>query len=103
MTDEQFNPDRANYLCQRIDAALSAIEAEKDNSSTHPSRLAPSVEQLEYVHKALSNLKKNIEANRIPPRQKRYPELSRHITDCWPLGTEIGNQVSEIETLFRSM
>lgn len=44
--------------------------------------------------------KKIVETDQLPPKSMRYRSLSRIVIDQWPLGTLLGNDISELDTYY---
>lgn len=58
---------------------------------------------LEAMFRAVEALRKSIEKGTLPRRESRHRALSRMVMDSWPLGTELGKMISELEDLYNAL
>lgn len=60
-------------------------------------------EDRDYVIEQLEEMRAAFRDGRLPPRDQRWPELTRLVVDQWPLGHPLTNEVGEVEALFRRL
>lgn len=58
---------------------------------------------LEAMSRAIENLRESIKQGKLPPKESRHQALSRMVIDSWPLGTELGKEISVLEDLYHAL
>ena len=70
-----------------------------------PSERQPKISDqcLDMIFKAVERLRSSIEQNMLPAKASHHRILSRMVTDSWPLGTDLGKRISELEDLYGTL
>lgn len=58
---------------------------------------------LDAMFRAVEGLRKSIKQSNLPLRESRGRTLSRMVIESWPLGTELGKKISELEDLYNAL
>jgi hypothetical protein len=83
---------KANAIIKRIEAML------EDDYEKRVDKLSDS--DLKDMLSLVKQRKEMVETNQLPPKNIRYRSLSRIVIDQWPLGTSLGNDISELDTYY---
>lgn len=57
----------------------------------------------DYVIDELETMVAGVRSGKLPPRDRRWPELTRLVVDQWPHGHDLANEVGEVEALFKKL
>jgi hypothetical protein len=60
-----------------------------------------SVEQLEYIKTELEQIRKQAQANALPPKDKRYTAYSRYVIDEWDMNSSMGKRLCNLADKYR--
>ena len=83
---------RADKLLDRIRSELARdVEARIPDVSDG---------ELEFALNQITEMKEHVEHGYLPPRESRLRGLGHMIIDQWPIGTELGGAISEIERAY---
>lgn len=88
----------ADRFVRRLDAVVRQLELVVTNDEASITR-----QQGESVLRRLQSMRASVCQQTLPPRHQRYAHLSRMIMDSWPLGTKIGNAITELEAEYRKL
>ena len=58
---------------------------------------------LETASELLKEMRELVEQDHLPPKAHRHPGLVWLINDHWPLGTELGNKIGELEAFYEHL
>ncbi len=89
-------------IVKMIDSILDEISAELSKNELKCNSDIDTYSLLN-MKKNLEVMRYNLENDRIPQKDLRQQILSRTILDCWPLGSELGNKISEMEMHYIEM
>lgn len=84
---------RASRLLDEIDQLLSACATERPNNVDRF--------DLEVASKHIVEMRSNVETGTLAPKEQRFPVLARLVVDQWPLGSELGTELIELEKLYQ--
>lgn len=91
--------DRKQEFLRRADEVIRKIEAMLgENYENRSEKISDS--DLQDMLNLLKERKEMVESNQVPPKNMRYRSLSRIVIDQWPLGTYLGNEISELESYY---
>ena len=83
---------RADEIIRKIEAVLS------EDYDNRTEKISDS--DLRDMLNLVKERKIIVETNQIPPKKMRYRSLSRIVIDQWPLGTSLGNEISQLESIY---
>lgn len=93
--DKVFFKSKSDRIIQLIKRELSIdVEERAAQISSH---------KLEHILFLIEELKKKVLKGKLPPKEDRHAILTRVIIDTWPLGTKLGNEISELEEIYQNM
>lgn len=84
--------DRADALLDRIRSELARDEKDRTPDVSDS--------ELESMFNEITEMKENVEQDSLPPRERRLRGLGHMVIDQWPLGTDLGGAISELEQLY---
>lgn len=58
---------------------------------------------LETASELLKEMRQLVEQDNLPPKAHRHPGLGWLISDHWPLATELGNEIGELEDFYTQL
>ena len=92
-------PQRYQGFIVRADALLDRIRSElaRDMKARTPN---VSDSELMFMHNEIAKMKGDVEQDSLPPRERRLRGLGHMVVDQWPLGSDLGNAISELEQLY---
>ncbi len=97
-----MNEQRIEKAIQMLDAITSDIAIQL--KTPEPQRLSGINDfNLKTMLGLLKTLREVLSERKLPPKHTRHRTLSRMVVDSWPLGTEIGNRISEFESYYVSL
>ena len=83
---------QADGVLREIDRLLAAPSDARANGLNE--------QDLLFAKAGVEKLKKRVRASSLPKPADRYRELTRTIIDQWPLGTKLGNDISDLEAFY---
>ncbi len=90
---------RKQEFLRRADEVIRKIEAMlAENYDDRAEKISDS--DLKDMLNLIKERKEMVTNNQMPPKNLRYRSLSRIVIDQWPLGTSLGNEVSELESYY---
>ncbi|MGH8550762.1 MAG: hypothetical protein ACRERU_19615 [Methylococcales bacterium] len=87
-----------NEFLQHAEQVLHQIAMYEKSGATE----IPSTD-LQSMRKKVQSMIDSVRINKLPEKDRRYPELSRIIVDQWPLGHSLGNAISTLEREYMSL
>jgi hypothetical protein len=91
--------DRKQQFLRKADEIIKKIEAMlHEDYKDRSEKITDS--DLQDMLSLLKQRKEIVETNQLPPKNMRYRSLSRIVIDQWPLGTPLGNEISELESIY---
>ena len=90
---------RGPRFIAQADGILEQLEQELDpDNPMRNEEIAAS--DIEAAIAEITKMKTEVEHGPITKKSMRYPHLTRMIVDQWPLGSELGNAISELEQFY---
>jgi len=86
---------KANKIISQIKEDLSKDVQERSTQI--------SSSDLKVMLSHIKNLKERVLKDNLPPKEQRHARLTRIIIDTWPLGTVLGNEISELEEIYQNL
>lgn len=83
---------RADFLIKKIETILDE-DYEKRTENISDS-------DLQSMLRLIKHRKMIVEANQLPAKEMRYRSLTRIIIDQWPLVSQLGDEISELEECY---
>ncbi len=87
--------NRTQEFLRKADAVIKKIEAMLNEDYGKRAEKISDLD-LQDMLSLVKQLRMRVETNQLPPKNKRYRSLSRIVVDQWPLGTSLGNEISEL-------
>jgi hypothetical protein len=91
--------DRKQEFLRRAGLIIKEIEAMLDENYERRTEKISDAD-LQDMLSLVKQRRKMVETNQLPPKEIRYRSLSRIVIDQWPLGTSLGNEISELDTYY---
>ena len=99
MTSNTSN-DKKRHLINLINESLHEVEKEILKSLDGLDAI-DEIQHLRFIKSSLINAKKNLEQDDIETITLFTPSISRIVIDSWPLNNHLGNQICEVEYLYK--
>jgi hypothetical protein len=91
--------NRTQEFLRKADMVIKKIEAMLDeNYEQRAEKISDS--DLQDMLSLVKQLRMRVDNNHLPPKNMRYRSLSRIVVDQWPLGTSLGNEISELDAYY---
>ncbi|MFA5906429.1 MAG: hypothetical protein WC836_21050 [Desulfobacula sp.] len=94
--------DKNKHLIKLIDESLKGIEIEI-SKSLNGLYAIDALLHLQFIKTALTNMKINLNQNNTEMIAMYNPNIARIVIDTWPIDNPLGNQICEIEYLYKKL
>ncbi len=91
--------NRNQEFLKKADAVINKIETMlREDYKNRTEEISDS--SLRDMLSLVKELRMRVEIKQLPSKEKRYRRLTYIIIDHWPLGSSLGNEISELETYY---